>query len=214
MDLRPHRGSTLEDVAARSGVSSATVSRFLNKPGVVAATTGERIRRAVAEIGYVPNRMAGGLASSKSRLVAVQIPYLSNSPFSEMIEAIAGELAAADINVTLGLSGFGADGVDLVVRAALSRRVHAIVITGDVTDETRVLLRQSGTTVLQMWDLPEDPIDIAVGFSHRDVGRDIARFLKRGVSPATCHDRRRIARGIAARGAYRRKGSARRNSGN
>ncbi|MDF7776362.1 LacI family DNA-binding transcriptional regulator [Sphingomonas sp. AOB5] len=167
----------LEDVAARAGVSPATVSRFLNKPEVVAKATGERIQAAIVETGYIPNLMAGGLASSKSRLVAVLIPYISNSIFDATIEAMVEELSAGDTNVMLGLTGVDPARTDKLIRAALSRRVDAIITTGEMTAEHQALLRASKTTVLQIWDFPADPIDIAIGFSHVDLGRDIARFL-------------------------------------
>ena len=57
----------LDDVARRAQVSSATVSRFFNNPELLAPKTAERIRAAVTETGYVPNLLAGGLASTRSR---------------------------------------------------------------------------------------------------------------------------------------------------
>jgi LacI family gluconate utilization system Gnt-I transcriptional repressor len=55
------------------------------------------------------------------------------------------------------------------------RRHH---LTGIVTDAaTRERLRQRDVTVIETWGIPEEPIDIAVGYSHTAVGRDIARFL-------------------------------------
>jgi LacI family gluconate utilization system Gnt-I transcriptional repressor len=77
----PRKTPTLDDVAQKAGVSSATVSRYLNHPAVVAPATAERIQAAIAETGYIPNLLAGGLASNKSRLVAVLIPHLTNSIF-------------------------------------------------------------------------------------------------------------------------------------
>lgn len=167
----------LEDVAQRAGVSPATVSRYLNKPNVVAAATGERIRAAIAETGYIPNLIAGGLASAKSKLVAVFIPYISNSIFDATIEAMVEELSAGDTSVMLGLTGVDPAQTEKMIRTALSRRVDAIISTGEMTAEHQALLRASKTTVIQIWDFPADPIDIAVGFSHTGVGRDIARFL-------------------------------------
>ena len=57
----------LDDVAQRAGVSTATVSRYYNNPAIVAPATAARIRAAIDEIGYVPNLLAGGLASNRSR---------------------------------------------------------------------------------------------------------------------------------------------------
>ncbi len=168
---------TLDDVATRAGVSSATVSRYLNHPGVVAASTAERIQRAIAETGYIPNLLAGGLASNRSRLVAVLIPHLTNSIFNDTIEAMSNELSAAGTNVMLGLTGMDDARTDELLRAAISRRADAIISTGVITDSIADLVKRSSTLFIQVWELPEDPIGIAVGFSHKDAGRDVARFL-------------------------------------
>lgn len=173
----PARAPTLDDVAARAGVSSATVSRFVNNPAVVAPATAERIRAAIAVTGYLPNLLAGGLASSKSRMVAVMIPHLTDSMFNDTIEAMVGELSAAGINVMLGVTGVSAERTRELIRAALGRRVDAIISSGPIDAETVAMVRRSPSLFLQIWDLPEEPLGIAVGFSHEAAGRDIARFL-------------------------------------
>lgn len=173
----PEKTPKLDDVALHAGVSTATVSRFINNPGVVAEATAERIRTAIAATGYIPNLLAGGLASSRSRLVAVLIPHLSNSIFNDTIEAMSEELTAAGTNVMLGLTGVDTARTEALIRAAISRRVDAIISTGPLNEAIVDLVRRSKTLFLQIWELPEDPVDIAVGFSHRDAGRDIARFL-------------------------------------
>jgi LacI family gluconate utilization system Gnt-I transcriptional repressor len=167
----------LDDVARRAGVSTATVSRFINNPDVVAAKTGERIRAAIDETGYIPNLVAGALAGSRSRLVAVLIPHLTNSIFNDTIEAMVEELNAAGTTVMLGLTGVRADLTAELIRTAVSRRSDAIISTGPVDDTITDLVRRSRIPFIQMWELPDDPVDIAVGFSHRDAGRDIARVL-------------------------------------
>jgi len=172
------KAPTLDDVATLAGVSSATVSRYLNSPDVVAKATAERIAKAIKEIGYIPNLLAGGLASSRSRQVSVLIPHLSDSIFNETIESMSEELVAGGITVMLGLTGVSAERTAKLIMAALSRRVDAIISTGLLTPEIEELLRRSKVRFIQIWELPENPIDIAIGFSHREVGRDIARFLR------------------------------------
>ncbi len=169
---------TLDDVAAAAEVSAATVSRWFNNPEIVAAATGERIRQAVERLGYIPNLIAGGLASSRSRLVAVMIPQLANSIFVETIEAMISELDAAGYVTMLSVTGLGESAIREPIRAALGRRAEAVVITSTVDQETRKLLRRSGTTVIEIWDLPEEPVDVAIGFSHRDIGEDLASFAR------------------------------------
>lgn len=167
----------LDDVARRAGVSTATVSRFINNPAVVAPATAEKIRAAIEETGYIPNLLAGALASNRSRLVAVLIPHLTNSIFNDAIEAMVEELTKAGSTVILGLTGTGSDRAAELIRAAVSRRADAIISTGPVDETTRSLVRKTRVPFIQMWELPDDPVDIAVGFSHREAGRDIARFL-------------------------------------
>lgn len=172
------KAPTLDDVATLAGVSSATVSRYLNSPDVVAKATAERIAKAIKEIGYIPNLLAGGLASSRSRQVSVLIPHLSDSIFNDTIESMSEELVAGGITVMLGLTGVSAERTAKLIMAALSRRVDAIISTGLLTPEIEELLCRSKVRFIQIWELPENPIDIAIGFSHREVGRDIARFLR------------------------------------
>jgi LacI family gluconate utilization system Gnt-I transcriptional repressor len=169
----------LEDVATRAGVSPATVSRFLNNPGVVATATAERIRTAVAETGYVPNLIAGGLASNRSKLVAMLVPDVAHSIFNATVEAIVAELSTDGNIVMLGLTGIDNARMPELISAALSRRADGIILTGILSDPvTRDLLRARSATVIETWGLPADPIDVAVGFSHHAVGQDIARFVR------------------------------------
>ncbi len=168
---------TLDDVAAHAGVSTATVSRYVNNPAVVAPATAERIKTAIAATGYIPNLLAGGLASSKSKMVAVLIPHLTDSIFNDTIESMVEELASAGTTVMLGLTGVSTARTEELIRAALSRRVDAIISSGPISPEVEDLIRRSSTLFIQIWELPAKPIGIAVGFSHWDAGRDVARFL-------------------------------------
>jgi len=173
----PPRAPTLTDVAREAKVSAATVSRFLNSPDVVAEDTGQRIRKAIDLTGYIPNALAGDLATNKSRMVAVLIPHLENSLFNDMIERMVGEMTASGNNVMIGLTGTSPERSESLVRAALSRRVDAIISTGPMSEPVANLVARNRTLFIQVWDLPENPAGIAIGFNHEDAGRDIARFL-------------------------------------
>ena len=167
----------LDDVAALAGVSAATVSRCLNNPRLVAPATAERIRAAIEQTGYIPNRLAGSLASSRSGLVAALVPDLASSVFNTTIEAMVDELSADGEIVMLGLTGVNNQRQPALIQAALARRPDAIILTGIVEDPVlRAQLASQRTTTIETWGLPDDPIDVAIGFSHIAAGRDIARF--------------------------------------
>ncbi|SOB88234.1 transcriptional regulator, LacI family [Sphingomonas guangdongensis] len=173
------RTPRLDDVAARAGVSAATVSRFLNTPDVVKDATAERIREAIAATGYVPNMTAGALATNRSRLIAALVPDIAQSIFNDTVEAMIDELAADGNSVVLALTGADNRRLDREISVALGRRVDAIILTGIVSDpDARARLRSQGTTVIETWGLPDDPIDVSIGFSHRQAGEEMARFLR------------------------------------
>ncbi|WP_068079601.1 LacI family DNA-binding transcriptional regulator [Novosphingobium rosa] len=172
------RTPRLEEVASLAGVSTATVSRFLNNPAMVAQQTAQRVQTAIVETGYLPNLNAGALASNRSRLIAALVPDIAQSIFNDTMEAMIEQLSADGNSVVMSLTGPDNRRLEAQIDAALSRRVDAIILTGIVSDvETRKRLKSQSATVIETWGLPEDPIDVAVGFSHAAVGREMARFL-------------------------------------
>ena len=91
---KPTRAPTLEDVARSAGLSPMTVSRALNTPQLVRPKTVEKVMLAVQATGYIPNALAGGLASRRSKLVAVVVPQINNNMFVDTIQALSDTLAA------------------------------------------------------------------------------------------------------------------------
>ncbi len=170
---------TLSDVAKVAGVSSMTVSRAINRPDSVKPQALEAVRAAIAETGYVPNMLAGGLASNRTKLIGAIVPTLTHMLFSGSIEAFNSRLSEEGYQVLLGVSGYKqAD--DNLVRTILSRCPDGVLLTGTChSDEVRRQLLAQDIPIVEGWDLSRPPIDMAVGFSHAAVGRDVARFLIR-----------------------------------
>ncbi|BAN28045.1 LacI family DNA-binding transcriptional regulator [Caballeronia insecticola] len=197
------KGIRITDVAAAAGVAPITVSRVFNAPDTVAPETLARVRRAVAELGYVPNRLAGGLSSAKSRLIAAIVPTLAHSLFSETIQVFSDTMSRAGYQVLLGLSGYGDTDQNEhegpLLDAMLSRRPEGVLLTGVAHTATlRERLRKLAIPIVETWDMSDDPIDMLVGFSHYRIGVAVAeRFLARGARrPAlvSANDQRALAR--------------------
>lgn len=176
-------GLTLTDVARLAGVSPITVSRALNTPEQLTAQTLARVQEAVSRTGYVPNRVAGGLASSKSRLVAALVPTIASPVFLETIQAMTETLEAAGYQLMLGQSGYGETREDALLDAIIGRRPDGVILTGVMhSAEGRRRLAAAGIPVVETWDLTPTPIDMLVGFSHEKVGAAVADYLHaRGV---------------------------------
>ncbi len=173
----------LSDVAAAAGVAPMTVSRVLNSPDQVAPETAQRVRAAIDRLGYVPNLLAGGLSSRRSRIVAAIIPTVASPIFAASLGAFTDELDAAGYHVVLGLSGYGPEnGEEALVGAILGRRPDGLLLTGtEHSAVTRRRLTLAGVPVVEIWDLVDDPADMVVGFDHRAVGAAVAAlFLGQG----------------------------------
>ena len=80
---------TLKDVALAAGVSEMTASRALRNASDVSNTTRQKVMDTAAALGYVPNRIAGSLASKKVNLVGVVIPSVKSYVFSEVLDGIS-----------------------------------------------------------------------------------------------------------------------------
>lgn len=182
-DRSARRGSggiTLSDVAKLAGVSAITVSRALNTPDLVSPDTREKVRHAVERTGYVPNLLAGGLASNRSRLVAAVVPTIAGPVFLETIQALTEALAEKGYQLMLGQSGYDNSREDALIDAIVGRRPDGIVLTGIMRSaDGRRRLLASGIPVVETWDLTPTPIDMLVGFSHEKAGAATAEFLHR-----------------------------------
>ncbi|WJH41145.1 LacI family transcriptional regulator [Aliirhizobium terrae] len=169
---------TLADIAKLAGVSPVTVSRAINTPALVKPRTLEAIEKVIARTGYVPNLLAGGLASRRTRLIAAIVPSVSSTIFAETIEGLNAELVSAGYQLLLGLSGYDPGRELELTRAILARRPDGIILTGIThLKETRAMLTGAGLPIVEIWDSTPSPLDTAVGFSHSAVGALVAEHL-------------------------------------
>lgn len=172
----------MRDVSEVSGVSEMTVSRVLRNKGDVSATTRSKVLDATKSLGYVPNKIAGALASQRVNLVAVIIPSMSNMVFPEVMTGISQTLDETDLQPVVGITNYLPDREEKVLYEMLSWRPSGIIIAGlEQSEASRVMLANSGIPVVQIMDIDGDPIDAMVGISHRRAGRKMAEaILKSG----------------------------------
>jgi DNA-binding LacI/PurR family transcriptional regulator len=94
--------ATILDVAEKAGVSKSTVSRVLRGEGLVSADAVQRVQRAVQELGYHANAIAGGLRTRRTFAIALVIPDISNPFFPEIIRGAQNTADARGYSVMLG----------------------------------------------------------------------------------------------------------------
>ena len=87
-------------------------------------------------------------------------------------------LASAGYLVVLGLTGYEPQGMNEAVTSLLSHRPDALILTSSPADPAvRRRLRSAHVTVIETWDLPRVPVDLAIGFSDHRAGRALANFV-------------------------------------
>ena len=169
---------TLAAVAERAGVSAITVSRVVRLSSMVAPRTRARVEAVMRELGYVPNLVAGALASAKTNSVGVLVPTIANSIFADTVQGLSDTLEPLGYAVILAQSGYEAMREDRMLAALLARRPEAIIMVGSpATVEGAGLLRRARIPIVETWDLPDTPIDAVAGFDNVAAGAAVAEHL-------------------------------------
>src|SRR5437588_12238695 len=121
---------TLSAVADLAGVSAITVSRVVRLPEMVAPQTRAKVEAAMRQLGYVPNLVAGALASSRTNSVGVLVPTIANSIFADTVQGLSDTLEPRGFSVILAQSRYDAAREDRMLAALLSPRPEAILLVG------------------------------------------------------------------------------------
>jgi LacI family gluconate utilization system Gnt-I transcriptional repressor len=176
---RAYEGAvTLKHVAERAGVAPITVSRALNTPQSVSAALRTQIEIAVAELGYVPNRFAGALASADSRIIPVIVPSLSNAVFIEVIQGIQEVLEAEQYQLLLGNTQYDLAREAQLVSTLLGWSPAGLILAGlRHAERTGRVLRNYARPVVEIMEYGPRPIDMNVGLSHLRAGETMGEHL-------------------------------------
>ncbi len=173
-------GHRIEEVAQLAGVAPITVSRVLNKPETVSESTRAAVWAAIEEIGYIPNRLAGGLASNTSRTVGMVLPYIDNPAFAERVQGVTDVMSAAGYTLLLGLSGYSPETELEHVISFLGQRVAGLILTGTShAERTYSLLARAGVPVVEVPLISGRLIDMAVGYSNDGASYSMMEHLAR-----------------------------------
>lgn len=168
----------LQEVADAAGVSTITVSRCINRPERVSRQTRDHVLRVAARLGYIPNRLASSLVSSKTRVVGAIVPTIANPIHAETLQAATDVLGGAGYRLLLGDTGYSEARELELVRTFLGHRVDGILITGVAhAPACADLLRRAAVPVVETFEFTPSPIDANVGFSNHEAGAAVTRYL-------------------------------------
>ena len=126
--------SNLRDVAARAGVSVATVSRVLNSPDKVATETRNRVEAAITQLRFIPSAAARAMNRGRSGTVAALLPTLDHSIYARVVNGLETRLAEKGLSLIVAQTG---DDLQMELRRAremVDIGAEALIVAGVTHD--------------------------------------------------------------------------------
>lgn len=191
----PHRQKsrtvTLKDVARRAGVSYQTVSRAVNGHTDISASTREKILRIAERLGYSPNRLAGSLRTSQSKVIGLVVSDIENVFFAEAASGVEAEARSRGFSVLLANSGEDNLREREAVRSLVERRVDGLILApaqGDhsylqtalpkrfpiVTINRKIELAGCGAVVIENEAAARRAVEYLIAQGHQKIGAIVA----------------------------------------
>jgi DNA-binding LacI/PurR family transcriptional regulator len=170
---------TIHDVAARAGVSIATVSRSLNATGTTNAATSERVRAAAKELGFRPNPAGRALKTARSRMIGVMVPSLRNPVFADALAGVEKAAKAAGYGVIVASCGYAPEREIEIVEGLIGQRVDGLILTvADATAaESLARLADAGMPYALLYNETAPHGSHAVGIDNEAAARVAAQAL-------------------------------------
>lgn len=173
-----HNRVTIDSVAERAGVSTATVSRVINKTGPVAGATAQRVYAAVAELNYIPHMGARALASRHTDTIGLVFPALSDVFFFELIRGIQETAAAHGYGLLLYTTDLP-ERVDVLNLPLGEHNTDGLIVfTNSLADDALRRLHTHGLPLVLLHRSPPAGLPIpCVTFENKDGAYAVVRHL-------------------------------------
>jgi LacI family transcriptional regulator len=169
---------TLEDVARRAMVSTATVSRCLNDPKKVQEKTRARVLAAVEELGYAPHFGAKAMASRRTYTIGAVVPTMENAIFARGLQAFQEVLYSLGYHLLVSSSSYSPKIEAAQVRALVARGADGLLLIGQDRDaDTIDFLTARNLPVVAAWTHEAAGNVPSVGFDNRASMRLMAEHV-------------------------------------
>jgi DNA-binding LacI/PurR family transcriptional regulator len=170
---------TINDVAARAGVSRQTVSRVVNNKGEISDTTRDRVLAAVEDLGYRPNAAARSMVMGRTCTLGCISPSLTDYTFANIIDSAQAEARSLGYFILTG-SAPAVENVEALLEEMLHRQVDGLMVLNPRADERyRYLLPliEEGLAVLYLNSTPQGERVSSVHCDDKEGGYEATRYL-------------------------------------
>jgi LacI family transcriptional regulator len=177
---------SIEDVAAAADVSTATVSRILNSPHLVAPGTAARVQRVIKKLGYRPNRFAQGLMTRRSRVVGIVLPDIFGEFYSELLRGANAQARKLGYNLLVTAEPMNHEGPDPIRTAPFGLVDGLALMITEPNEQLWHEARRSGLPLVTLdADLGADGVDSVLIDNASGAAEAISHLLG-SVAPDRC----------------------------
>lgn len=172
--------ATIKEVANRAGVSTATVSRVLNRNYPVSKAAYEKVMQAVAEVDYRPNIIAKSLKTNKTYMIGLVVPDISNPYFMSIAKGVENVISPHGYTLTMCSTDEDQNKELRILNALNDKRLDYVILASSLT-ESRELNRliQKGLKIIMVDTMVDD---LAVDFvveNNRQASAELVEYALR-----------------------------------
>lgn len=167
--METQRRASIKDVAARAGVSIATVSHVLNDTRPIRQQTRQRVVKAIQELGYSQNQTARNLVRGKSTFVGLIISDVRNPFFPEITAAFQQQALTHDMDAVVLNTNYDAEGTLNAVRRLIALQVPGIALLTSQIDPAVINMlaeRRIAAVYLDLGRVGQAISNIVIGYEH------------------------------------------------
>ncbi|MEU8704888.1 LacI family DNA-binding transcriptional regulator [Streptomyces sp. NPDC048565] len=181
---RQNKRVTITDVARHAGVSTAAVSKVMRNAYGVSPAMQEKVRAAIAELGYRPHAAARGMRG-RTYTIGVLLDNVRNAFFADILDGVQDELRDSEYTVLIGAAGFSPEEQARTIRSMVDRQMDGLILIAPGTSRHEVLATAADTPTVvlghhdgsDIHDSVVDADDIGAGLvvdhlvslGHRDI---------------------------------------------
>ena len=167
---------TLNDVAQKAAVSTATVSRVINAPESVKEKTRHKVQEAIEQLGYAPNFSAQALAAKRTKIIGAIIPTMENAIFAQGLQAFQTALSYHGYTLLVSSSNYQHDIENEQIRNLVSRGVDGLLLIGEERDhEIYDYLKKRDIPYVLAWNFKQNSEHLFVGFDNHAAAKIMAQ---------------------------------------
>lgn len=173
---------TMQDVAAKAGVSAATVSHVINNTRFVSDETTNKVLASIQELGYIPDPIGRSLKTGKKNLIGFIVPDIANLVWSVIIEEVERIIALHGSKLIVSNTKETASRELESIQLLASGIVDGLIVASTLSDfeDIRKVVPENFPLVFLDREIKNCPSDVVISQDYDAFYQGVQRFIFNG----------------------------------